>query len=137
MRQPITSPSAPAAVRPMSWPSTAPAEKRAKATGRSAGAVVSPSIASPSGMMPPAASPARTRAANSSDSDSASAEANSPRASSQKHTLNTAGLPTASPSGPRIGWLRPKGRVKADDRSATMCVEAEKSRAIEVTSGSR
>ena len=88
-------------------------------------------------MTPPAAKPATMRLANRSGSVSTSAAARELEASSQKQALKTGGLPKRSPSGPRRSWPRPKGSVKADDRSAAVPAATPKSRAMAVISGSK
>ena len=55
------------------------------------------------------------------------------------HGLNaviTRRLPSASPTGPRIGWISAKGRAKQVANSAVRTVVLSRSRASTVTSGS-
>jgi len=52
-------------------------------------------------------------------------------------TLISMAFPTASPVGPRSGWLRPNGSAKAEESSATTPTVVANSAAIDVISGSR
>src|SRR4051812_10701724 len=111
--------------------------KRLRATCRIAKENLSPIRAMHTGMIPPAATPPRTRLRNSSFRSGAKVEASRQSARTDTAILITTALPKASPVGPRKGWLRPKGRAKAVDSSATTLTGVEKSVAMEVMSGSK
>ena len=104
-RQPSVCPTSPASAPPATCPPIAQARKRLIATCRSAIGTLSPKVASASGVMPPAAAPARTRATKSMGRLVASAPKASARTSRLAQRIMTSRLPSASPMGPRMGWI--------------------------------
>src|SRR4051794_6302095 len=136
-RQPIHSAIKPPTLAPTSCPIRVAPMKRLRATCRIAKENLSPIRAMHTGMIPPAATPPRTRLRNSSFRSGAKVEASRQSARTDTAILITTALPKASPVGPRKGWLRPKGRAKAVDSSATTLTGVEKSAAMEVMSGSK
>src|SRR5215212_9375500 len=72
-------------------------------------------------MIPPAATPPTIRLMKSTVRLGASADATRQSARLAVATLISMAFPTASPVGPRSGWLRPNGSAKAEESRAEAC----------------
>ena len=87
-------------------------------------------------MVPPAAAPARARKIISVVKSGAIAAAATSSVSRTWQTRITRRLPSASPTGPKSGWMSAKGSAKEEASRATVPTGVVRSSAITATSGS-